>query len=160
MATLEEFEQIIGGVLQHQHIYRRHPDFEDRQQVCREKIWSLLQKQPDLKPQQNPYLFMVLVNLMRDFGRKQARDQALQIRIQNTFQPELNKISSKQIDYILDLAKFMQSLPMNELKIIMEDMIKFPDATIGERCQRLTLPRSTFKRRQKVLGRLYLRSQR
>lgn len=158
MVGVEDFEQIIGGVLQHQHIYRSNPDFEDCQQVCREKIWSLLQSQPDLKAQQNPYLFMVLINLMRDFGRKQARNQALQTRVQNTFQPELaDRVSAKQFDFSLDLINFFQILPTTELKVIFNDMVKFPEAKINERCQRLDLPRTTFKRRQRQLGQMYLR---
>lgn len=101
---------------------------------------------------------MILVNLMRDFGRKQARNQALQTRVQKTFRPELaDRVSAKQFDFSLDLINFFQILPTTELKVIFNDMVKFPEATINERCRRLDLPRTTFKRRQRQLGQMYLR---
>ncbi|QIL51161.1 hypothetical protein G7084_07580 [Weissella coleopterorum] len=158
MNTLEDFEQIIGGVLQHQHIYHFNSDFEDRQQVCREKIWRLLQQQPDLKAKDNPYLFMILINIMRDFGRKQARTEALQAHLEGSFKttkPTNNELQS--VHFAIDLAAFEQMLPTAELKIIFQDIRCFPDAKINERCQRLGLARTTFKRRQKRIGRLYLR---
>lgn len=140
MTELHEFERLVGGVLKASGLTRADNQYDDYFQELLLIIWEQLQKQHDLAPKANKQLFRLLLWRLRDLQRKEWQHQA-------RYEPSADIDGETYSDCYMEVWRTLKAKMPYQLQAIYQNVLNFPDLTLRERSQLLSMHRKTLRRR-------------